>query len=208
MGKRDFKRFARGHGVSIKQYHGDNGFFKSKLWTEHCDVAGQEPTEMSGVGTHHQNAIAERVIGLSPLDIFSGTATDYTDLLKTHVWGCPAYVLDPTFQDGKKLPKWHPCKRCGQLNSLIDWDPVLDGPLPELAPEWLSEHELQACQTARQQMPHALVPQQPTPHTVIDDTEDALPQHMPAPEGGDANAEPPPLVQHDNDADSKDNDND
>eukprot|EP00957_Ditylum_brightwellii_P128075 9768066-Ditylum_brightwellii.AAC.1 len=63
MGKRDFERFAGGHGVSIKQYHGDNGIFKSKLWTEHCDVAGQEPTEMSGVGDHHQNAIAERAIG-------------------------------------------------------------------------------------------------------------------------------------------------
>eukprot|EP00957_Ditylum_brightwellii_P158326 12051599-Ditylum_brightwellii.AAC.1 len=116
---------------------------------------------MSGVGAHHQNAIAERTIatvvrsirtmllhaaiywpdvtdlmlwpfalqyaveiwnampdvntGLSPLDIFSGTTTDHTELLKTHVWGCPAYVLDPTLQDSKKLPKWHSRKRRGQF---------------------------------------------------------------------------------------------
>eukprot|EP00957_Ditylum_brightwellii_P012468 942382-Ditylum_brightwellii.AAC.1 len=116
---------------------------------------------MSGVGAHHQNAIAERAIGavvcsshtmllhaaiywpdmsdlmlwpfalqyaigiwnampdvnmgLSPLNIFSCTVTDHIDLLKTHVWGCPAYVLDPTLQDGKKLPKWHPCKCRGQF---------------------------------------------------------------------------------------------
>eukprot|EP00957_Ditylum_brightwellii_P005114 388539-Ditylum_brightwellii.AAC.1 len=63
MEKRYFERFATGHGVSIKQYHGDNGIFKSKLWTEHCDAAGQEPTKMSGVGAHHQNTIAEKAIG-------------------------------------------------------------------------------------------------------------------------------------------------
>eukprot|EP00957_Ditylum_brightwellii_P153280 11665901-Ditylum_brightwellii.AAC.1 len=57
-------------------------------------------------------------------------------------------------------------------------------------------------------MPHALAPQQPTPHTAIDYTDDALPQHMLVPEGEDINAETPPLIQHDDDMDSKDADND
>eukprot|EP00957_Ditylum_brightwellii_P129973 9913241-Ditylum_brightwellii.AAC.1 len=151
MGKRNFERFSAGHDVCIKQYYGDNGIFKSKLWTEHCDVAGQEPTKMSCVGAHHLNTIAKRVIStvvcsactmllhaaiywpdvsnlvlwpfalqyavviwnampddnmdLSPLGLFSGTTTDHTELSKKNVWGCPAYVLDPTLQDGKKLPK-------------------------------------------------------------------------------------------------------
>ena len=30
-------------------------------------------------------------------------------------WGCPAYVLDPTLQDGKKLPRWKPRSRLGQF---------------------------------------------------------------------------------------------
>ena len=30
-----------------------------------------------------------------------------------HVWGCPAYVLDPVLQAGKKLPKWKPCSQRG-----------------------------------------------------------------------------------------------
>jgi len=30
------------------------------------------------------------------------------------VWGCPAYVLDPKLQDGRKLPKWQSISRRGQ----------------------------------------------------------------------------------------------
>jgi hypothetical protein len=30
-----------------------------------------------------------------------------------HVWGCPVYVLDPTLQQGSKLPKWQPRSRRG-----------------------------------------------------------------------------------------------
>ena len=38
----------------------------------------------------------------------------YAHLHRTHVFGCPAYVLDPKLQDGKKLPKWTPRSRRGQ----------------------------------------------------------------------------------------------
>eukprot|EP00957_Ditylum_brightwellii_P210679 15365253-Ditylum_brightwellii.AAC.3 len=54
-------------------------------------------------------------MGLSPLDKFGGTLTDHSDLLDAHMWGCPAYVLESTLQDGKKLPKWNPCKCHGQF---------------------------------------------------------------------------------------------
>ena len=32
--------------------------------------------------------------------------------------GCPAYVLDPTLQDGQKIPKWKPRSRVGQYMGL------------------------------------------------------------------------------------------
>jgi hypothetical protein len=51
----------------------------------------------------------------SPLELFSSCKfpPDYAHLQRTHVWGCPVYVLDPHLQDGKKLPKWHPrSRRC------------------------------------------------------------------------------------------------
>jgi len=31
------------------------------------------------------------------------------------VWGCPVYVLEPSLQDGKKIPKWLPQSRRGQF---------------------------------------------------------------------------------------------
>eukprot|EP00957_Ditylum_brightwellii_P055651 4216533-Ditylum_brightwellii.AAC.1 len=54
-----------------------------------------------------------------PLDIFSGTTSDHTELFNSHVWGCPAYVLDPMLQDGEKLPKCYLCKHCGQYPGWI-----------------------------------------------------------------------------------------
>ena len=45
-------------------------------------------------------------IGISPADIFSGTQFPQQKLRDIHPWGCPSYVLDPTLQQGKKLPKW------------------------------------------------------------------------------------------------------
>jgi hypothetical protein len=36
-------------------------------------------------------------------------------LQSAHVWGCPAYVLDPKIQDGKKTQRWQPKSQCGQF---------------------------------------------------------------------------------------------
>ena len=53
---------------------------------------------------------------LSPYELFSGTKQQHYNVLqRTHVWGCPVYVLDPKLQDGKKLPKWEPKSRRGQF---------------------------------------------------------------------------------------------
>ena len=51
---------------------------------------------------------------LSPMELLSGCKDDHTRLQRSHVWGCPVYVLDPKLQDGKKLPKWNPRARRGQ----------------------------------------------------------------------------------------------
>eukprot|EP00957_Ditylum_brightwellii_P150111 11431737-Ditylum_brightwellii.AAC.1 len=39
---------------------------------------------------------------------------------------------------------WENLFKFNRLNLLVDWDPVLDGPLLEIAPEWLSERKIQA----------------------------------------------------------------
>ena len=45
--------------------------------------------------------------GLTPTELFTRTKCPrHNVILNSRVWGCPVYVLDPTLQDGKKLPKW------------------------------------------------------------------------------------------------------
>ena len=53
--------------------------------------------------------------GWAPIEIFCGTRVDCQHLQRARVWGCPGYVLSPTLQDGKKIPKWAPRARRGQF---------------------------------------------------------------------------------------------
>ena len=47
--------------------------------------------------------------GLSPEEKWTGSkAPSYNHLQRAHVWGCPAYVLDPKLADGQKILKWSP----------------------------------------------------------------------------------------------------
>lgn len=62
------------------------------------------------------NHLPKQESGLCPEEIFTSTRIDVANILsRIKVWGCPTYVLDPTLQDGKKLPKWHPRSRRGQF---------------------------------------------------------------------------------------------
>ena len=47
--------------------------------------------------------------------MWSQSRTTHDDLRRTHVWGCPVYVLEPALQDGKKIPKWDPRARLGMF---------------------------------------------------------------------------------------------
>ena len=50
---------------------------------------------------------------IAPADLFTGTQISRHKLKDIHVWGCPVYILDPTLQQGKKLPRWEPRVRQG-----------------------------------------------------------------------------------------------
>ena len=54
------------------------------------------------------NRVPNRETGLSPLDIFTSTRQPLRRLQDLHVFGSPAYLLDKTIADGKKLPRWKP----------------------------------------------------------------------------------------------------
>jgi len=58
--------------------------------------------------TYLHNQTPNQNSGLAPVKVWSKTKSDYTLLKNLHVWGSPAYVLDPTLCDRSKLPKWSP----------------------------------------------------------------------------------------------------
>ena len=60
------------------------------------------------------NILPNGSFGLSPIEIYTGAKMAVRALRSEKTWGCPAYVLDPKLQDGKKLPKWDHRTRRGQ----------------------------------------------------------------------------------------------
>jgi hypothetical protein len=50
--------------------------------------------------------------GLSPEEIFTGVK-NRNRLLDFHPFGCLIFILDPTLQQGHKIPRWKPCSRVG-----------------------------------------------------------------------------------------------
>ncbi len=53
------------------------------------------------------NRLPNPKTGLTLLEVFTKSKSDHRDLLRSYVWGCPIYVLDPALADGKKIPKWN-----------------------------------------------------------------------------------------------------
>jgi hypothetical protein len=49
--------------------------------------------------------------GLSPEEIFTKQKARHDRLLDFHTFGCPVFVLDPSLQQGMKIPKWKPRAR-------------------------------------------------------------------------------------------------
>ena len=76
--------------------------------------------------------------GLTPLEIFTKTKSDHRDLLRAHVWGCPVFVLDPSLQAGKKIPKWNRRSRLGQFLGFSDEHSSLVGKVRNLTTNYVS----------------------------------------------------------------------
>ncbi len=66
------------------------------------------------------NRLPNRVTGLTPIERLTNTKTDHRDLLRSHVWGCPTYVLDAKLQNDQKIPKWNRRSRQGQFLGYSD----------------------------------------------------------------------------------------
>jgi hypothetical protein len=58
--------------------------------------------------------------GLTPLELVTREQSDYRDLLRCHVRGCPVFVLKAKLQNDQKLPKWNRRARMGQFVGFSD----------------------------------------------------------------------------------------
>ena len=62
--KREFESEMASMGVTVLNFHTDNGVFTATEFQDELARLGQGMT-LSGVGAHHQNAVAERMIGVT-----------------------------------------------------------------------------------------------------------------------------------------------
>ena len=49
------------------------------------------------------------------MELITKTKSNHRDLRRSHVWGCPVYVLKAKLQNDQKLPKWNRRSRIGQF---------------------------------------------------------------------------------------------
>ncbi len=66
------------------------------------------------------NCVPNYESGLNPLELLTKQKADHCDILRSHVWGCPVYVLEPKLQNCQKLPKWNCWSRLSQFLGYLD----------------------------------------------------------------------------------------
>ena len=89
-------------------------------WTEHGvdDISLWPFAVKHAVWLYKQ--VPNRKSGLTPMELITNQKADHTNLLRLHVWGCPAYVLESKLQNSQKLPKWNRRSRLGQCLGYSD----------------------------------------------------------------------------------------
>jgi hypothetical protein len=84
-------------------------------WTD----KGSDDISLLSFAVKHSVWIYNRVpnvrSGLTPLELITREQSDYKDILRSHVWGCPVFVLEAKLQNDQKLPKWNRRARMGQF---------------------------------------------------------------------------------------------
>jgi hypothetical protein len=66
------------------------------------------------------NQVPNVRLGLTPLELITRECSDYKDILRFHVWGCPVFVLKAKLQNDQKRPKWNRRDQMGQFIGFPD----------------------------------------------------------------------------------------
>ena len=66
------------------------------------------------------NRVPNQGSGISPMEILTKTKSNHRGLRRSHVWGCPVFVLEAKLQNDQKLPKWNHWSRKGRFMGFSD----------------------------------------------------------------------------------------
>ena len=58
--------------------------------------------------------------GITPIELLSINKANHHNLSRSHVWGCPVFLLDPKLQNDPKIPKWDRRYRLGQFLGVLE----------------------------------------------------------------------------------------
>ena len=103
-------------------------FWKARHMLLHCalrwDMEGCADPSLWPQALQHAcwlyNRTPKMETSFSPLEMLTFRRDDHHDLLRTKVFGCPTFVLDPVLQSGKRLPKFSSRARVGQFMGFSD----------------------------------------------------------------------------------------
>ena len=62
---------------------------------------------------HIHNHTPRKLEKLTPMELWTKSISNHSQLVNAHPWGCPMYILDPRLQDGFKIPRFDPRARQG-----------------------------------------------------------------------------------------------
>ena len=66
------------------------------------------------------NRVPNQESGISPMEILTKTKSNHRDLIRSHVWGFPVFVLESKLQNDQKIPKWNRWSRMGPFLGFSD----------------------------------------------------------------------------------------
>ena len=89
-------------------------------WTYH----GADNTPLWSFSVKHavwlHNHFPNYLSGITPLELRTSNKADHRNLIISHVWVCPVFVLDPKLQNDQKIPKWNRRSILGQFIGFLE----------------------------------------------------------------------------------------
>ena len=61
------------------------------------------------------NLLPNYYSSITPIELLASNKADHCNLSRSHVWGCPVFVLEPKLQNYQKIPKWNCSSLLGQF---------------------------------------------------------------------------------------------